>query len=297
MQITKILKKRIAIGVREENALQYVYEEIGDNDKVVKVSYRPMPRRWIWLTTSQFIFSALSSSVTTTGAAVTWLSAFLANHIEWQMKCRAEVDAVLAKHRTRPTQTPNEILATFSLQNWESEFPRLYSCLQENLRITSTGTSFRENASGKDIPIGNAGFVVPNGAYATYLPDNVHMDSRLSENPLEFNPGGRFFNNNNLRSKEPHTFLGWGSGRHLCGTCKSNNFDQKLNLETAGMRIARLEIDLILVHLLANFEFELSNKVGLRNVGSLPAVDRNLLRPEKSRAPIYIRHNSRHLAV
>lgn len=62
---------------------------------------------------------------------------------------------------------------------------------------------------------------------------------------------------------------------------------------TAGMRLAKLEINLVLVHMLANFEWELSDKHGGRKVGEMPPVDRNLLRPEKPRMPVYIRYKSR----
>lgn len=150
-----------------------------------------------------------------TGAAVTWLTAFLAGAPEWQEKCRKEVDVVVSKYRKSPKQSPNNILATVPLQAWESDFPVIYSCLQETLRIISTGTLCRKNVSGCDIPIGNSGVVVPDGSYAIYLSDNMHMDPRLYHNPLEFEPA-RFPNPVGLEDKEPHAFLGWGSGCHLC---------------------------------------------------------------------------------
>lgn len=61
------------------------------------------------------------------------------------------------------------------------------------------------------------------------------------------------------------------------------------------MRHAKLEINLILVYMLANFEFELSDKQGRRKVGAtlIPSVDRNKPRPQKSRLPIYIRYKPR----
>ncbi|KUI67582.1 Obtusifoliol 14-alpha demethylase [Cytospora mali] len=261
--VMKIINQREQTGTHEDDAIQHIYDQGGDADKVVR-----------------FIFSALSSSITMTGTSMTWLPAFLSDSPRWQSKCREEADAVISKHRTESTQSPNDILATLSLQDWESEFPVLYSCLRETLRITSTGTFFRKNASGSDIPIGNSGDVVPNNSYAAFLPDNVHMDHRLYPDPYAFNPG-RYYYPGSLEGEEPHTFLGWGSGRHLC----------------AGMRLAKLEINLVLVHMLVNFEWELSDKHGVQRIGSMPAVDRNLLRPEKSHKPIYIRYRSRDLAV
>ncbi|KAI1410685.1 cytochrome P450 [Hypoxylon sp. FL1857] len=261
--IRRILNRRNKAGHREEDALQYVYDQNNDTDKVVR-----------------FIFSALASSVTMTGAAATWLPAFLSDAPEWQERCREEVDAVVFKYRKDPTQSPNDVLATLSLQIWESDFPILHSCLQETLRITSTGTFFRKNVSGSDIPLGDSGDVVPDGSYATYLPDSVHMDPRVYPDPLEFNPA-RFHDARISEEEEPHTFLGWGSGRHLC----------------AGMRLAKVQINIILVHMLANFDFELSDEKGRQKLGTMPSVDRNLLRPEKSHVPIYIRYKRRNLVA
>ncbi|KAI0860526.1 cytochrome P450 [Xylaria cubensis] len=257
--IMKILNKRNKTGRREEDALQYIYDEQGDSDKVIK-----------------FIFSALSSSVTMTGAAVTWLTIFLANSPEWQKKCRDEIDFTISKHRTCLDQRRDDVLNTMSLQIWESSFPTLYACLQETLRITSTGTFFRKNVSGCDIPIGDAGEVIPNGSYAAYLPDHVHMNFCIYPEPLRFDPA-RFLDPEYLNDQEPHSFVGWGSGRHLC----------------AGMRIAKLEINVIIVHLLANFELEISDKQGCSRLGTMPSVDRNMLRPEKPQIPIYVRYKLR----
>ncbi|TGJ87186.1 hypothetical protein E0Z10_g1624 [Xylaria hypoxylon] len=258
--IMKILNKRDKTGKREEYALQCIYDEEGGRDKVIK----------------KFIFNALSSSVTMTGAAVTWLTVFLANSPEWQEKCRAEVDCTISKHRTSPKQVRDEVLDAMSLQIWESSFSTLYACLQETLRITSTGTFFRKNVSGGDISIGSTGEVIPNGSYAAYLPDHVHMDSSIYSDPLKFDPS-RFLGSTSFGEKEPHSFLGWGLGRHLC----------------AGMRLVRLEINVIIVHLLANVEFELSHKQGHTRVGEMSSVDRNMLRPEKPRIPTYMRYKIR----
>lgn len=152
-----------------------------------------------------------------TGAAVTWLIIFLANSPDWQKRCREEINAIVLRNRSNQTQSANQILSKLSLQTWETQFPILYQCLQETLRITSTGTFFRKNVSGSDIPIGNSGLVIPHGSYAAYLPDNVHMDPNLYPNPLKFDPGRFNIVSNEENLQEPHTFLGWGSGRHLCG--------------------------------------------------------------------------------
>ncbi|KAI0479827.1 cytochrome P450 [Xylaria cf. heliscus] len=257
--ITRIFNRRVNSSRQEEDAVQLFRSEEGGFDKFTK-----------------FTFSILSSSVTMTGAAVIWLTAFLANSPEWQEKCRDEVDSAISKHRTNSAQLQEDILATLPLHDWESSFPTLQGCLHEALRIMSTGTFFRKNVSGGDIPIGGTGEVVPDGSYVAYLPDHVHMDPSLYPNPLKFDPT-RFLDVAKYSKSVPHSFLGWGSGRHPC----------------PGMRLAKLEINVLFVYLLANFDIELSDKRGCSTVGTLSSMDRNMLRPEKPHSPTYIRYKLR----
>ncbi|KAI0419431.1 cytochrome P450 [Xylaria grammica] len=221
--ITRIFNGRGKSGRLQDDIVQLFSDEEGGFDKFIK-----------------FTFSALASSVTMTGAAVTWLSLFLANSPKWQEKCRDE------------------------------------ACLNESLCIMSTGTFFRKNVSGTDIPIGSTGEVVPDGAYAVYLPDHVHMDPTLYPDPLKFDPS-RFLVSTNQSKSVPRSFVGWGSGRHPC----------------PGMRLAKLEINVLFVHLFPNFEFEFSDKRGLSKVGTLLSIDRNNLRPEKPHITAYIRYKLR----
>ena len=148
-------------------------------------------------------------------AALIWLNVFLANSPEWQEKCWNEVDDIISTHRKSPTQLREDILATLPLGTWESDFPTLQACLHETIRIMSTGAFFRKNVSGEDIPIGDTGEVVPYGAYAAYLPDHVHMDPSLYPGVLKFDPG-RFLDHAKQSGSVPHSFVGWGSGRHPC---------------------------------------------------------------------------------
>ena len=63
----------------------------------------------------------------------------------------------MAKRRAHPGQTPNETLASLSLQDWESGLPTVGLCLRETLRMQLPGTMFRRNATGADVPIGSSG--------------------------------------------------------------------------------------------------------------------------------------------
>ena len=67
-----------------------------------------------------------------------------------------------------------------------------------------------ENTSGGDIAIGETGEVVPDGSYATYLIDEVHMDP----DPLRFDPA-RYLGKADVK-QETQGYVGWGSGLHPC---------------------------------------------------------------------------------
>lgn len=59
------------------------------------------------------------------------------------------------------------------------------------------------------------------------------------------------------------------------------------------MRLAKLEINVLVVYLLASFELEMSDKRGRSRVGVPVHMDRNALRPEKPASPTYIRYRVR----
>lgn len=142
-----------------------------------------------------------------------------AQHPDWQSRCRTEIERVIASHRTSPDQSARDVLASLTLAEWESEFPVVNACLRESMRITLPGAVFRRNISDHDIPIGNSGEVIPPGAFAAYHLEDVHFDPELYPEPYTYDPG-RFLGEGDRIGKAggPHSFVGWGSGRHPC--CK-----------------------------------------------------------------------------
>lgn len=59
------------------------------------------------------------------------------------------------------------------------------------------------------------------------------------------------------------------------------------------MRLAKLLITMVTVHMLARFDCELSNRDGAENKDGLPVWDRNALRMEMSEEPVYLRYRAR----
>ncbi|KAI0552667.1 cytochrome P450 [Xylaria curta] len=255
LSITHVVKKRRKSGKQENDAVQFLLDE----DKDV----------------TRFIFSTLSSGITTEGCSAAWLTVFLANSQKWQTRCRDEVDGVITKNRINSVQSNHDILAGLSLCQWESEFPVIIASFRETVRLIMPGAMFRKNVSGSPVSIGGTNLVIPNRAFVSFLVDNVHMNPTLYPEPTTFNPERYLIRNKELETSEhePHAYVGWGSGRHLC----------------PGMRLAKLEITMVITYLLAMFHIQPSDEDGCEFTGPFPAVDRNWYRIRKPDGPIYIR--------
>ncbi|KAI0854948.1 cytochrome P450 [Xylaria cubensis] len=262
LSITDVVKRRRKSGKQENDAVQFLLDENKDVTRASRYSY-------------VFIFSTLSSGITTEGCSAAWLTVFLANSRKWQTRCRDEVDGVIAKNRISSVQSNHEILGKLSLQQWESEFPVIIASFRETVRLVMPGAMFRKNVSGSPVSIGGTNLVIPNRAFVSFLVDNVHMNPTLYPEPTTFNPERYLSINKGSETSEhkPHAYVGWGSGRHLC----------------PGMRLAKLEITMVTTYLLAMFHIQPSDEDGCEFIGPFPAVDRNWYRIRKPDGPIYVR--------
>ncbi|KAI3391020.1 hypothetical protein diail_8115 [Diaporthe ilicicola] len=169
-------------------------------------------------------------------------------------------------------RTAGDVLASLTLQEWESEFPIIGNCLRETLRLCLPGTVFRRNASGADVPIGDSGEVIPKCAYAAYAISDAHEDPRIYPNTHIFDPS-RWDRHPGDGEGAPtsDTYLGFGAGRHLC----------------AGMRLAKLQINLVLAHILSNYDF-----APVIGEATMPVPDRNIARLLIPERPMHMRFKS-----
>ncbi|KAM7210435.1 Cytochrome P450 [Rhypophila decipiens] len=262
----KVISRRKKEGRREDDAVQLLIDKGESNPDVI-----------------EFVFVTFVGGLTTTSFTSSWMLLLLAQNPSWKELCRREVDRAVAKYRTSSSQTPNQVLQCLSLQQWESEaFPIISACLKETLRTHLPGAMLRRNATGRDIPIGASGQMIPAGSYAAYSVADTHLNAELYPDPNTFNPGRHL--GSRLELKPPpgsHTYLGWGSGRHVC----------------VGMRMAKLMVFIITAHMLANFDFELSDPDGGENTAGLPPWSTNAIRMEISDAPAYLRYKVREEAA
>lgn len=72
---------------------------------------------------------------------------------------------MINKFRKTTDQSAADVLDELSLEDWETEFPLIDVCLREAIRINLTGTIFRTNISGKDLPIPGSGELIPPGSH------------------------------------------------------------------------------------------------------------------------------------
>lgn len=84
------------------------------------------------------------------------------------------------------------------------------------------GTAFRKNISGHDIPTGMGDEVIPPGAFIAYHTADVSLNPTIYADPLKWDPS-RYLPDRAEGKNRPHSYIGWGSGRHPCR--KSNIFD------------------------------------------------------------------------
>ena len=138
-------------------------------------------------------------------------------------------------------ETFHEKFGAVPLSAWEDELPVLDACIKESQRIVMAGALIRRNHH-EEVKIGEQ--VVRRGDFLVYSNADVHMNPEYYPEPYKYDPG-RWLRPDPT-PKTIYPFVGWGVGRHPC----------------TGMRIAKLEMKLILVLCLARYEFELVDKDG-----------------------------------
>ena len=178
----------------------------------------------------------------------------LAIHPEWREKCKKEIQDLISRHLndSLSSATLHEKLAAVPLSAWEDELPILEACTRESQRIVLSGLTLRR--SGHETKIGEQ--VVRRGDFLAYSLADVHLNPEYYPEPHKYDPG-RWLRPDPVPNTT-YPFLGWGAGRHSC----------------AGMKIAKLEMKLILAMFLTRYKFDLVDKDG-KFPDPLPTPNRN----------------------
>jgi len=184
-----------------------------------------------------------------------WMLTDLAIHPEWREKCKKEIQDLLSRHLSIPHSSGilYEKLGAIPVTAWEDELPILDACIRESQRISFTGAALRRNLR-EEIKIGEQ--VVKPGDFLVYSLADVHLNSEYYPEPYKYDPD-RWLRPDSVPNA-PYTFLGWGVGRHPC----------------TGMKVAKLEMKLILAFFLTRYEYDLVDRDG-NFPNPLPVPDRN----------------------
>ncbi|KAF9522381.1 cytochrome P450 [Crepidotus variabilis] len=204
----------------------------------------------------EVIIGAVFTGFVNTGVNTCWALLYLGTHPQWRERARKELDGLISRHTsTSPAGEPfHRLLSSIPFDAWESELPIVDLIIRETIRLSFNVTVPRRNL-GKDIVIQDT--VVKKGDFLVYSLGDANLNPEIYRNPEEFDPG-RFEEGREEDKKVHFGYLGWGAGRHPC----------------AGMRIARLEIKLVLAMLLLGYDYTLVDGKG-RPTNVLPKPNRN----------------------
>jgi len=190
-----------------------------------------------------FILSVIFAGVVNTGVNSCWTLLFLAHNKEWKTRVSNEVNSLITKHTDTTSSDPlHKRLAAIPISAWEDEMPILESVIRETLRITMNSTALRRNIV-EDLPV--SGKIIPRGNFMAYSLGDVHMNPDIYPNPSKFDPD-RYSPGREEDKKVTFGYLGWGAGRHPC----------------TGMKVAKLEIKMIIALFIAGYEYEVVDSNG-----------------------------------
>jgi len=216
------------------------------------------------------ILGIIFAGVINTGVNSCWALLQLGTNPEWKAKAISELNAVITNHtNTLSTEPFHKQLASIPLSAWEEELPSLDLIIRETLRFTMTGAAIRRNLTN-DIEVN--GTSIKTGDFLTYSLYDAHMNPNIYSEPEKFDPS-RYEKGREEDKKENFGYLGWGVGRHPC----------------AGMKIAKLEIKLILAMLLIGYDYTLVDKDDKYPM-ALPKPDRNDIQQARPLGePVYMK--------
>lgn len=212
----RVVDERHRQGERGTDALQYLIDQ-GDSIQDI----------------ISFVLGALFAGQLNSGVNAAWVLVYLANKPFWLDRVRDEIKAVADRYAPDRSQPLKERLMHVPEEAWENEFTIINMCLKDSIRLQLSGTAFRKNVSGRDIPLDSAGSeVIPKDAYVAFPTGDVHYNSEIFDDPDEWDPS-RYMSDRAEDQRRQYGWFGWGVARHPC----------------LGMRFAKLEIHLIVSYI------------------------------------------------
>ncbi|KAF5378786.1 hypothetical protein D9615_006939 [Tricholomella constricta] len=196
-----------------------------------------------------FILNVIFAGVVNTGINSCWALLFLSYNKEWKEKVTAEVNALVETHTNSTSDEPlHKRLAAIPISVWEDEMPVMDTVIRETIRLVVNGAALRRNLDD-DLHVSSK--IIPKGNFVAYQVSDAHFNPDIYTNPMEFDPR-RFGPGREEDKKQTFAYLGWG----------------------AGMKVAKLEIKIIVALFLAGYEYDVVDSAG-NFPKSLPKPDYN----------------------
>ncbi|KAG6831123.1 hypothetical protein H0H92_012548 [Tricholoma furcatifolium] len=186
-------------------------------------------------TTVAYVLSTIFAGVVNTGINACWILLFLGFHKEWKSKVLAEVIALVSTY-TDAAEPFHKRLSVIPVSAWENNMPVLDAVVRETIRLVLNTMAIRRNVV-EEIPM--ASKTIPRGSFVAYPLWDAHLNPEIYHRPTEFDPA-RFGPGREEDKKTTFAYLGWGAGRHPC----------------PGMKVAKLEIKVIVAFFLAVYEYD-----------------------------------------
>lgn len=201
MIFKRVVDARNKEGGRNDDALQYLIDQ-GDNITDIIT----------------FVLGALFAGQLNSGINAAWILVYLASKPYWLDRVREEVVGVADRHCPDSDMPLKDRLMRVPIEAWEGEFPIIDMCLKDSIRLQMSGTAFRKNISGQDIPLNKAGTeVIPSGAYVTLAAGDLHYNPEIYDNPDEWDPS-RYMPEREEHKKHEYAWMGWGLVSNLAST-------------------------------------------------------------------------------
>lgn len=185
---------------------------------------------------------------------------YLGSYPIWQKRLREELVGVAAQYSTDADAPLATQLQSIPTEVWDSGMPILYACLKDSIRMQSNGGFCRINLTGQPVPLHplnkdgqrNGPEVIPPQAIVIHSSTDIKADVDLYPEPDTWNPG-RYLPEHEDYAKQryregPYTDSTWGAGNHMC----------------TGMKLAKLEVHVIVAMFVAMFDWDLTDDKGGR---------------------------------
>lgn len=193
--------------------------------------------------------------VINTGVSACWSLLYLAANPIWREKVSAEFKVLLHKHTDTSSSEPlHKRLGMIPVSAWEEELPSADLVVRETIRLLLNLGIPRRNTQRR---VTIEGVTIEKGDFVMYSAAKVHLNPDIYPNPTRFDPE-RYVPGREEDKKESLAYLGWGAGRHPC----------------AGMKVAKLELKLVLALMVLGYDYSVVDKEGKR-ISVLPQPDLN----------------------